>query len=233
MLTENQRPRILGVAQVAQHVRDIEAARAFYRGFLGFDEMLSFANPDGSLRAALIKIDERQSVQLITAPASGNPLDHVGLETDDAEAMRLYLKSRGIDVPGEVKKGRFTACFFSVVDPDGNTVEFMQFTPDSFTLRDFGQHLPATRRGTHLSSFGMAMRDLEKARSFYRDVLGCIESHPARAERIQLTVPDGTDRIELHHGAGHQLALRAPTAALRLNPAVVDPDGTRIEFVDG
>ncbi len=229
MSTEIKRPRLLGVAQVAQHVRDIDASRAFYRGLLGFEEMLSFSNPDGSLSAALIKIDERQSVQLRPSPGIG--LIHLGLETDDAEGMRQYLASQGIAVPAEVQKGRFTACFFSVQDPDGHKVEFMQFTPDSFTLRDLGQHLPPTRKGTHLAFLGLATRDPARARAFYCDLLGCVPLDAGGAERIRLQVPEGQDVIELRVGAGHQLGLKSSLVASPPTSATADPDGTQIAWV--
>ncbi len=223
------RPRILGVAQVAFYVHDIEIARKFYRDFLGYEEPMALKNPDGSLRAALIKIDDRQTVQLIPEIAPGTDrLNHISLETDDAEAMRLYLKSKGIVVPDQVTKGLVTAAFFQVKDPDGHTVEFMQFAPDSWTLRDAGQHLPGTRLSLHMSHAGLMVRHLDAAIKFYGDVLGCTETWRGSGDGKQLSwvnmkVPDGTDWVEFmlyenmpaidRIGTNHHFCLVVPDVA--------------------
>jgi len=196
------RPRISGVAQVALYVHDMTAAREFYGSFLGFAEPFSLTNPDGSLRAALFKIGDRQSVELVpeAAPATER-LVHISLETDNAEGMRLYLKSRGIAVPDQVTKGKVTAFYFAVKDPDGHTVEFMQFLPDSWTSRDFGLHLPPTRISEHMSHAGVVVRHLDAALAFYRDVLGCTEiwrgsGNGRQLSWVNLRVPDGADWVE-------------------------------------
>ena len=246
MATKHTRPRLLGLAQVAQHVRDIAKARAFYRGFLGCEEPFTFSHPDGSLRAALVKIDECQSVQLLpgAAPAGGS-LDHFGLETDDAEAMRLYLKSRGISVPDQVQKGKFTACFFRILDPEGHTVEFMQFRPESWTIGDLGLHLPATRLAQHLAYVGLPARQPEPTAAFYHEVLGLAEMRRSqdaagRLAGIHLRVPDGSDGIVLRARTGpetatiHDLGFRvAKRRADDRRPVhTVDPDGIPVELLE-
>jgi catechol 2,3-dioxygenase-like lactoylglutathione lyase family enzyme len=223
------RPHLLGVAQVALYVHDIAASRAFYRDFLGYAEPFSLQGPDGGLRAAFIKIGDHQAVELIpeAAPATDR-LVHIGLETDDAEAMRLYLKSKGIAVPDHVTKGRVAAAYFSVKDPDGHTVEFLQYGPDSLTTRDFGQHLPGTRLSPHISHAGVIVRHLDDALAFYRDVLGCTETWRGsgdgrRLSWVTVRVPDGSDWIELmlyermpdlaHLGVSHHFCLEVPNVA--------------------
>ena len=223
------RPHLLGVAQVALYVHDIAASRAFYRDFLGYAEPFSLQGPDGGLRAAFIKIGDHQAVELIpeAAPATDR-LVHIGLETDDAEAMRLFLKSRGIEVPDRVTKGRVAAAYFSVKDPDGHAVEFLQYGPDSLTTRDFGQHLPGTRLSPHISHAGVIVRHLDDALAFYRDVLGCTETWRGsgdgrRLSWVTVRVPDGSDWIELmlyekmpdlaHLGVSHHFCLEVPNVA--------------------
>jgi catechol 2,3-dioxygenase-like lactoylglutathione lyase family enzyme len=223
------RPHLLGVAQVAIYVHDIAASRAFYRDFLGYAEPFSIQGPDGGLRSAFIKIGDRQAIELIpeVAPATDR-LVHVGLETDDAEGMRLYLKSRGIAVPDHVTKGRVAAMYFSVKDPDGHSVEFLQYGPDSWTTRDFGLHLPDTRLSPRMSHAGVMVRHLDAALAFYRDVLGCTETWRGSGDGRELSwvtmrVPDGADWIELmlyekmpdlaHIGVSHHFCLEVPDVA--------------------
>jgi len=223
------RPRILGVAQVALYVHDLALAQKFYQDFLGYAAPFALLKPDGSVSSSLVKIDDHQTVELIpeAAPATDR-LVHIGLETDDAEAMRAYLKSRGVAVPDHVTKGRVTAFYFSVKDPDGHTVEFMQEEPDSKITQDFGQHLPATRISAHLSHAGIMVRHLEAAQAFYRDILGCTETwrgsgNGKRLSWVNMRVPDGTDWVEFmlyekmptlpHIGVSHHFCLLVPDVA--------------------
>src|SRR5277367_1934646 len=84
------RAHILGVADAAFYVHDIVQTRKFYHDFLGFDEPFAFNNPDGSLRLAMFKINDRQSIEFFPekAPNTGR-FGHVAFETDNAEALRL------------------------------------------------------------------------------------------------------------------------------------------------
>jgi len=126
-----QRPRILGLAHVALRVSDIAKSRAFYKDFLGFAEPFKLDNPDGSLSLTFIKINDRQYLELFPGLEPGaDRLDHVALETDDAERMRLYLAAHGVKVPGHVPKGRIGNLNFNITDPDGHSIEIVEYAPD-------------------------------------------------------------------------------------------------------
>src|SRR5438132_8528651 len=101
-----QRPRITGIAHIALYVHDIGKARAFYKDFLGFDEPFSLDKPDGGLSLTFIKINDRQYIELFPEVEAGSDrLNHISIETDNAEGMRAYLASRGVKVPAQVSKG--------------------------------------------------------------------------------------------------------------------------------
>jgi catechol 2,3-dioxygenase-like lactoylglutathione lyase family enzyme len=241
------RPHILGVAQVAFFVHDIDVSRKYYHDFLGYDESFTLTKPDGSLRAALFKIDDHQTIELVPeiAPATDR-LSHITLETDDVEAMRVYLKSRGIKVPDSVTKGQFTTAYFTVVDPDGHNVEFAQFGPGSGCVKDFGQHLPDTRISTHMSHAGISVRHLDVAMKFYGDVLGCRVTRRGSGNGkvlswVNMTVPDGTDWVEfmLHVlppplsklGVDHHFCLVVPDAGKAAQILGARPMPTRAVFL--
>lgn len=196
------RPRILGVAQVALYVHDIETSRKFYRDFLGYEEAYTQANPDGSFRAALIKINDRQSIELLpeVAPATDR-LHHLALATVDAEGMRHYLKSRGFKVPDRVTEDEINSASFAVEDPDGHSLEVLQYLPDSVMARDTGRHLPDTRVSLHMIHGGIMVRHLEAAAKFYGEVLGCAEFWRGSGNGevlswVNMRVPEGTDWVE-------------------------------------
>src|SRR5216683_7206569 len=99
---EHKRPRVLGVAHIALFVSDIEKSRAFYKDFLGFSEPFKLDKPDGSLSLTFIKVNDRQYIELFPGLEAGaDRLNHISIQTDNAEAMRAYLGSRGITVPAK------------------------------------------------------------------------------------------------------------------------------------
>jgi catechol 2,3-dioxygenase-like lactoylglutathione lyase family enzyme len=240
------RPRLLGVAQAAFYVHDLDLSRKFYGDFLGYAEAFTLKRPDGGVRAVLFKIGDRQSVELIPEPAPATDrLDHIALETDDAEAMRRYLQSRGIAVPAATTPGQVTSAYFRVADPDGHLVEFAQYGPGSGMARDFGRDLPATRISPHMSHAGIMVRHLDAALRFYRDILGCVVTRRGSGNGkvlswVNLRVPDGTDWVEFmlydgkptlaKLGVNHHFCLVVPDAAqagetLRRRPL---PPGARL-----
>src|SRR5215472_12587962 len=60
----SNRPRILGVAHMALYVSDLEKARQFFEGFLGYQEPYTLKREDGSVRIVFIKINEDQYLEL-------------------------------------------------------------------------------------------------------------------------------------------------------------------------
>jgi catechol 2,3-dioxygenase-like lactoylglutathione lyase family enzyme len=233
------RPRILGVAHIAIYAADYEKSRAFYRDFLGFEEPYSLANPDGTPSMTFFKINERQYIELFpeTAPHTDR-LNHIAIETDNAEAMRVYLASRGVAVPKQVGKGRIGNSNFNIKDPEGHTVEIVQYQPDSWTVRERGRHMPETRVSRRMMHAGIIVTGLDAEMEFYTGVLGFREfwrgsSSGAQLSWINLKVPDGEDYIELMlykdapppegRGSAHHLCLEvsgvaASVAALEARP---------------
>jgi len=233
------RPRILGVAHIAIYAADYEKSRAFYRDFLGFEEPYSLANPDGTPSMTFFKINERQYIELFpeTAPHTDR-LNHIAIETDNAEAMRVYLASRGVAVPKQVGKGRIGNSNFNIKDPEGHTVEIVQYQPDSWTVRERGRHMPETRVSKRMMHAGIVVTALDAEMNFYTGVLGFREfwrgsSSGTQLSWINLKVPDGEDYIELMlykdapppegRGSAHHLCLEvsgvaASVAALEARP---------------
>src|SRR3954471_21689821 len=115
---EMPRPRITGVAHIALYVHDMDKAREFYHGLLGYDEVFRLDNKDGSLSLTFVKVNERQYIELFPEREAGSDrLNHISVETDDAEEMRRYLASKGVRVPASVPKGRIGNLNFNVADP--------------------------------------------------------------------------------------------------------------------
>src|ERR1700730_6567380 len=197
-----KRPRVLGVAHMALFVSDLPKARAFYKDFLGYEEPYVLKREDGSDRIAFIKINEHQYIELFAEnPRQDGHLNHISFFTDSAQNMRDYLASRGVSVPDRVGKGRIGNLNFNIVDPDGHTVEIVQYEPAGWTLREKGKFIPDTRISTHMMHVGVVVGALEPAMKFYRDILGFREfwrgsSSGKELSWVNMRVPDGDDYLE-------------------------------------
>jgi catechol 2,3-dioxygenase-like lactoylglutathione lyase family enzyme len=197
------RPRITGLSHIALYARNVDTSRAFYKGLLGYDEPLSLMKPDGSLDLTYLKLNDWQWIELFTDREPGKDrLHQLAFETDDAEALRAYLASKGVTVPGKVPKGRTGNLNFTVKDPDGHIVEFVQYVPGGWNMRDKGMHLPENPLSSHLRHIGFSVDSLGRSMKFYRDILGCQETWRGSSDGkvlswVNLRVPDGTDYVEL------------------------------------
>jgi lactoylglutathione lyase len=241
---EPQRPKITGVAHMALFVHDMDKARAYYKDFLGYGEPFDLKNADGSLAMTFIKINDRQYLELFPEREAGTDrLNHIGVETDDVEAMRLYLKARGVAVPDKVNTARVGNLSFTVKDPDGHGVEFVQYMPDGWMTRDKGKFLPAEAISTDMRHYGILVGGLDAAIGFYRDVLGFTEIwRGSRDEKelswVNLQVPDGQDYIEFmlyrdlpeptKRGSQHHICLFVPDVAKAL--ATLQPRAARVGY---
>jgi lactoylglutathione lyase len=251
---EPKRPKILGVAHMALYVSDLAKARGFYKDFLGYGEPYVLKRKDGAERIAFIKINEDQYLELFAEEPQHNDgqLNHISVETNDANAMREYLAAKGVKVPDKVGKGQIKNSNFNIIDPDGHTVEIVQYEPDSWTRDNKGKFLPDTRISTHMTHVGILVGPLERSMKFYRDILGFQEiwrggGSPRMLSWVNMRVPDGQDYLEFmlynkppdkeQFGVKHHICLVVPdiekaVAMLKARPAY-KTYGQQIEIKTG
>ena len=200
---EPQRPKILGLAHIAVFAHDFDKSRRFYGEFLGYDEVFPLKNPDGSTFMTFFKINDRQFIELFPEKTPGSDrLSHYSFETDNIEALRLYLASKNIKVPAQVKPGRIGNLAFNITDPAGHTLEMVQYVPTGRIPQAFGQPLSSNRISTHITHVGLIVSDLDPEYRFYTEVLGFKEtwrgsSNGTALSWINLKAPDSDDYIEL------------------------------------
>jgi lactoylglutathione lyase len=235
------RPKVLGVAHYSIFVSDLAKARAFYEDFLGYEEAFTLPKADGTVQIAFVKINDHQYLELLNQPNKGEgQLDHLALYTDDVERMRQYLASRGVTVPEQVTRNRIGNQKISVVDPDGHTLQIVEYMPDSWTGKDTGKHMPATRISDRMMHAGIVVGNLDAAARFYGGILGCHEiwrgSSPTSTTLnwVNMRVPDGDNHVEFmlykeipppnRRGGPHHICLVVPdmqkaVATLEARPA--------------
>lgn len=101
------------------HVRDLDAARVFYRNKLGFVE--TFVDDEGTW----VKL-ERNSMEI--GLAQGEPNEDGGVahvDVDDVMAVADGLRNEGVEV-GVVFELHGEMRLLDVYDPDGNRLQFAE-----------------------------------------------------------------------------------------------------------
>lgn len=107
------------MTMVWYHVRDLDAARGFYKDKLGFTE--SFVDQEGEWSKL-----ERNGMEI--GLAQGEPQEDGGVahvDVDDVKAVAEQLRQAGVEV-GVVFELHGEMRLLDVFDPDGNRLQFAQ-----------------------------------------------------------------------------------------------------------
>jgi catechol 2,3-dioxygenase-like lactoylglutathione lyase family enzyme len=198
-----KRPKITRIANFAAKVNNLDEARLFYGKVVGMAE--AFTTKDPAVQGDLLafKVNDKQYIEISPTlkDESEDRLIRIGFETDNASALRDYLAEKGLQVPAKIGKDANGNKSFSVKDPDGHTVQFVEYLKDSIHGRNFGKHLASTRISDHILHVGVTVADPAKADAFYKDILGfrlLWKGGPQddRFSWISMMTPDGYDWIE-------------------------------------
>src|SRR6202167_4946343 len=197
------RPPIVGISHIGLRTADLAASRKFYSSILGLGEPFSLDDPPGKLLLTYFKVNDHQYIEIF--PELKDPkqdrLSHISFETTDAEQLRAYLVSRGVNAPAKLDPMLDGNSGFEVADPDGHTVEFIQYMPGSLHSRNFGKFLPDTRISERMIHVGVVVNDRAADDHFYKDILGFQETwHGGMKDTVtdwvDMRVPEGTDWLE-------------------------------------
>ena len=201
--SEVERPPIIGVAHMGLQVSDLNAADNFYGHVLGY-EHFSLNRPNGQLFLYYYKVNDHQYLEIYPTltDLSQDRMTHIAFETTDIQRLRDYLAAKGVNgVPAMLKPGLDKNLSFSVKDPEGHRVEFVQYMPGSLHSSYFGKLLPSTRVSNRMIHVGVTIHDRQLADTFYRDILGFqVKWYGGRTDNetdwVDMRVPDGTDWLE-------------------------------------
>jgi catechol 2,3-dioxygenase-like lactoylglutathione lyase family enzyme len=186
------RPKIVGVSHLAVYTSDAAGAEHFYKDTLGAAKLPDPENPKGVRYA----FTATQFVEVLPLPEGQgvSRLDHAAWNTADADGMRKYLAAKGWKTPARVEKGSDGSRWFSVLDPEGNNVEFVQ--PPAHPAAINAPNLI----GRHIIHVGYVVRDRAVEDKFYRDLLGFRPywwgGRDGKTEWISQQAPDGHDWME-------------------------------------
>jgi catechol 2,3-dioxygenase-like lactoylglutathione lyase family enzyme len=159
-----KRPRITGISHLAVYTSDAAATDHFYREIIGAVKLPDPENPQGVRYA----FNPTQFVEVLPLPAGAgiNRLDHTAYNTDNAEGLRKYLGAKAWKVPGQVEKGADGSQWFTVKDPEGNKVEFVE--PARLPKAIDAPYVI----GRHIIHVGILVHSRAVEDTFYRNLLG-------------------------------------------------------------
>jgi catechol 2,3-dioxygenase-like lactoylglutathione lyase family enzyme len=201
------RPKITGISHLAVYASDPAATDRYYRETLGAAKLADPENPKGVRYA----FNDVQFVEVLPLPpGSGiNRLDYAAFNTDDAEGMRKYLAAKSWKTPAAVTKGADGSLWFSVNDPEGNKIQFVQ-----------PPRLPKTVAapnaiGHHIIHVGILVHDRAVEDTFYRDLLGFRPywwggMKDGKVDWVSQQTPDSHDWLEYMLESGPAGSAAAP-----------------------
>ncbi len=192
------RPKITSVSHLAVYTSNPAATERYYTFTVGAVKMADPENPKGVKYA----LSGTQYVEVLPLPANAgvNRMDHAAFNTDSAEGMRKYLAAKGWQVPAAVTKASDGSRRFSVLDPEGNKIEFVQ--PPANAKVDAPNAI-----GHHIIHVGFLVHDRAKEDTFYRALLGFNPywfggMHDDKVDWVSQQVPDGRDWLEYMLNSG-------------------------------
>ena len=131
---------VVGITHVGVRVTDLEKSLEFYLRIPDVQEAFRLYWDDGSLMMVWLKVAPRQFLELFPGGSKGAPAAsgyfHVCLQTDDIHGLYDELLKRGITPRGRPEKHEDDHSWqFWIDDPEGNAIEFQEFTADSLELK--------------------------------------------------------------------------------------------------
>ncbi|MEO5681657.1 MAG: VOC family protein [Chitinophagaceae bacterium] len=227
---ELKRPPLTGIAFVELQVSDIKKSTDFYAALLGFTLLPGKAGDDKKVHAFGIAVNGRQLIKLQDGlPAQQDErMLSIAYQTENAEALRVYLQSKAVKVPASVTKEKDGLTWFTVNDPDGHPVKFVEQLANSMAQpKTTGQAISA-----RILHAGVTIASATAAHAFYQDILGFSEiwrggANDSTTSWINMRVPEGTDYLEYmlvnaavnrqQLGSLHHIALMVPDMQLALD----------------
>jgi catechol 2,3-dioxygenase-like lactoylglutathione lyase family enzyme len=150
------------------------------------------------------KVNDHQYIEVFPGlkGETEDRLSHIAFETTDAENLRVYLLGHGVTVSDALRTLPDGNLSFTINDPDGHTIEFVQYVPTGLLGRTFGKFLPASRISDHIGHVGFTVSDQAAADRLFKDILGFHDvwhggmKDDGPTQWVDMRVPNGMDHLE-------------------------------------
>jgi catechol 2,3-dioxygenase-like lactoylglutathione lyase family enzyme len=186
------RPRILGIDHVAFYTTAPDGMKKLYAGTLG----LATADPIESGEITRFMVGTQWiGYSPAPDPKATDRMDHIAFATDNIAALRRYLVKNGFK-PTQVEGRSDHSLAFSLSDPDGHHVEFVERSEGAIV------HPSEGSVSHHMIHTGFVVYKRDAEDHFYRDLLGFRlywhghDKPDGPDDWVAMQVPDGTDWLE-------------------------------------
>lgn len=205
MLLAAERPAIVGIANFVVKTDNLDEVRKFYNGVLGYDEVFRHKRAGVPADIAVFKVNDKQYIEV--TQTLGNEADdkmiQIGFETKDARKLRDYLAEKGVTVPAKVGKDPDGNYSFVVKDPEGHSIEFVEYLKGSVHAKHYGKAMSDKRISDHMLHVGVHVKSPDAQNKFYQDILGFRFQWKGgggpqddKIDWMSYMVPDGNNWIE-------------------------------------
>jgi lactoylglutathione lyase len=184
--------RIVHIALKCADLETLENATKFYEGIFGIYQTknkharghLSRHMTDGNIDLALMLYDSEDEKEAKLAGA-GAQIHHIGIEVEDRPSMIAKIEANGGTIYSDRAEGALK--YYAADGTLGEIVAFGRYDKKEMS------------KLSRISRVTLQVNDLEKARSFYKNVFDFEEVTPAQAGTVEFT--DGDTALVLVQGA--------------------------------
>jgi len=164
---------IAGLAGITFKVSNLDQARGYYAGVLGFAEAVTLTDASGAVASAFFKVNDDQFIEVTPTlgPGELRRLARVVVESTDLRRLHGIYASRGLN-PSPIDEGPDGNPVFRVIGPDDAAIDFLEFAPGSRWSATRGRLLGEDRLSTHLWHVGIYTSDRASRTVFYEEKLG-------------------------------------------------------------
>jgi catechol 2,3-dioxygenase-like lactoylglutathione lyase family enzyme len=147
--------QIKKITHCSFYCNDFEKTLAFYRDILELPLIFTLRNEDGSVWLSYLEVAPGEFIELFNETYQGKNEwkpkghHHTCLLVEDIQEAARTLESKGVLLTAgpaaignyfrtpykiEGKRGQCNSWAFYIQDPEGNEIEFMQYTPESLQV---------------------------------------------------------------------------------------------------
>jgi catechol 2,3-dioxygenase-like lactoylglutathione lyase family enzyme len=186
---------LAGLAGITFRVSDLDQARRYYQGVLGFAEAFTIKDAAGRVASVSFKVNDDQFVEVVPGlpPGGTNRQVRVIFQSTDLKRLHDIYSSRGLG-PTPVTQGPDGNPVFRVIGPDNATLDFIEYARGSQQMLTRGKFLEARRLSTHLWHVGIYTKDRESVTPFYQDKLGFARGRDLPGGRGEYIETPNSDR---------------------------------------
>ena len=122
---------LVQLAHVCIETNDFPATEEFY-GYLGIHRQFEFKNKQDELVGLYLSTGNNTFIEIIKVkePKSEGNMRHYAFEVEDVEETKSLLESKGVEVTEKIL-GIDHTLMVTCHDPNGNFIEFHQYTDKS------------------------------------------------------------------------------------------------------